>query len=92
MARIKKTDNSYLQDKIHLRINHLPPGDEPINVLDCYAGEGTIWRNIKRLAQPRTFRVLPIDTRKDIGFHLPGDNLGFLASLDLTKFHVIDLL
>jgi hypothetical protein len=36
--------------------------------------------------------VLPIDKRKDTrSFRLPGDNLRYLKTLDLTEFNVIDL-
>lgn len=83
-----KTDNSHLEDKVNLRINHLPPGD--LRVLDCYSGKGTIWRTIKKRTG-RNIKTLPIDVRKDIGFHLAGDNLDFLTTLDLSRFDVIDL-
>lgn len=87
MAQIK-TDNSYLADKVALRCEHLP--QSPI-VLDCYAGDGTIWTWVeKQTRQP--IERLPIDTRNDLtGLYLPGDNLGFLETLDLNQFNVIDL-
>jgi hypothetical protein len=85
----KKTDNSYLQSKIDLRIAHLPAGD--VAVLDCYAGTGKIWSGVEEQSG-RTITVLPIDKRKDTrSFRLPGDNTRFLQSLDLTKYNVIDL-
>lgn len=83
-----KTDNSKLAKKVRLRINHLPGGD--LIVLDCYTGRGTIWKEVKKRTG-RSIKTLPIDTRKDIGFHLPGDNVTFLVALDLTKFNVVDL-
>jgi len=84
-----KTDNSYLRDKIQLRINNLPSGD--ISVLDCYSGKGLIWAAVRELTG-RKIRTLPIDRRADKDdFHLPGDNLEYLQTLDLTKFNVVDL-
>ena len=83
-----KTDNSFIKLKIDLRISHLPSGD--LRVLDCFAGSGKIWRSIKKRTG-RNIKILPIDLRKDIGFHLSGDNLDYLISLDLTKFEVVDL-
>lgn len=84
-----KTDNSYLRDKVELRIKHLPEGD--VRVLDCYAGQGLIWAAVKELTG-RDIKVLPVDHRSDKGdFHLHGDNLEYLETLDLSKYNVIDL-
>jgi hypothetical protein len=84
-----KTDNSYLRDKVDLRINHLPAGD--VRVLDCYSGKGLIWAAVQKVSG-RKMKVLPIDQRKDkLDFHLHGDNLDYLETLDLAKFNVIDL-
>lgn len=89
MAQIKKTNNSYLGNKVDLRINHLPDGN--LSVLDCYGGAGKIWAAIER-ETGRQIRYLPID-RLDygVGLFLPGDNLVYLASLDLSRFNVVDL-
>jgi hypothetical protein len=87
-----KTDNSYLSDKVALRLAHLP-GKGEVRVLDCFAGKGVIWKAVQRLAPGRDIRVLPIEIKKDddLLFHLPGDNTRFLESLDLARFDVIDL-
>lgn len=85
-----KTDNSYLRDKVDLRLNHLPAGK--VRVLDCYSGKGLIWEAVKRLAGKRDLQVLPIDHRHDkTDFHLHGDNISYLETLDLVRFNVIDL-
>jgi len=84
-----KTDNSYLADKVGLRAEHLPAG-HTITVLDCFAGSGRIWRAVKRRHPKKDIRILAMD-KKNIGFHLPGDNLAWLKSMDLSKFNVIDL-
>lgn len=87
MAQIK-TDNSYLADKVQLRIDYLPKS--PI-VLDCYAGNGLIWRYVEnKIGKP--IERLAIDTRNDLQeLYLPGDNRQFLSQIDLSQFNVIDL-
>lgn len=85
-----KVNNSFLKDKIALRINHLPDGD--LRVLDCFAGSGLIWQAIARALPERSIKVLPIDTQPyDGAFRLPGDNRRYLSELDLSRFNVIDL-
>lgn len=83
-----KTDNSYLADKVGLRINHLPKRGV-VTVLDCFAVTGRIWRAVKRRTN-REISILAMDKRP-IGFHLPGDNIAWLSGLDLDKFNVIDM-
>jgi len=89
MVQTKKTDNSHLSLKVRLRIQHLPAHGD-IRVMDCFTGKGLIWRQVKA-ATGRNIYTLPIDIRKDIGFHLPGDNLGYLATLTLSKYDIVDL-
>ncbi len=87
MARTK-IDNSYLPDKVALRISHLPQSPR---VLDCFAGNGIIWRWVQKKTGTQIER-LPIDVRNDLDeLYLPGDNCSFLESLDLAQFNVIDL-
>jgi hypothetical protein len=84
-----KTDNSFLRDKVQLRVNNLPPGD--LRVLDCYSGKGLIWAAVERITG-RKIIILPIDKRPDKDdFHLPGENLEYLETLDLSRFNVVDL-
>ncbi len=82
-----QTDNSFLGDKIALRMSHL--SEEPIKVLDCFGGKGLVWQGVKILTK-KDIKVLAID-KIDFGFHLPGDNVRYLQELDLSKFNVIDL-
>lgn len=89
MAATKKTANSYLAAKVHLRASLLP--SKPVSILDCFAGDGTVWAGVFRLTGRMDDKRLPIDIRDDIGFHLPGDNLGWLKSIDLSRFSVVDL-
>jgi len=82
-------DNSFLYDKIKLRMNNFPEKDS-INVLDCFAGNGTIWKYIKNHCNKK-INILSIDKKQLSGIYLKGDNLKFLQSIDLNKFDVIDL-
>lgn len=84
----KKTFNSYLADKVWLRARNMPKGE--VNVLDCFAGKGTIWRAVG-LVTGREINTLPIDTTNNEGFYLPGDNRSFLSIIDLSRFNVVDL-
>lgn len=84
-----KTDNSYERDKAALRVSMLPDGE--VSVLDCYAGRGVVWKAVEKLSG-RKIKRLPIDIRADdIGFHLPGSNVGWLKSIDLRKYTIVDL-
>ena len=88
-----KTNNSYLADKVALRLAHLPD-KKVVKVLDCFAGRGVIWQAVRKLAPGRDIRVLPIEVKpqeEDVLFYLPGDNTRFLETLDLGRFDVIDL-
>ena len=83
-----QTDSSFFETKVKLRIDNLPAGD--CNVLDCYAGTGLIWRTIKERTK-RRINVLGMDLKKLQGIYLQGDNLKFLASMDISRFNIIDL-
>ena len=83
-----QTDHTFFADKVQLRLRHLPDGD--LRVLDCFAGEGFIWRAIRE-ATGREIEVLPLDIRDGFGFHLPGDNRRYLSTIDLSRFNVIDV-
>lgn len=88
-----QTDNNkkYFLDKIALRINNLPQ-DDPVRVLDCYAGHGILWKAVK-YKTGRDIKVLSIEkkTLPNLELYLHGDNLKFLKGMDLAKFDVIDL-
>ena len=84
------TDNSYLADKIALRLSMLPKA-KAINVMDAFHGAGTIWKNIEKRYLGE-IKITKLDRdQKDDCFVLLGDNRKFLASLDLNKYQVIDL-
>lgn len=88
MALTKKTQNSYLGNKIGLRLHDLP--DNP-SVLDCFGGEGLIWKAIEREIG-RPVRRIGIDKQDwGEGFYLPGDNIAYLRTMDLSRFNIVDL-
>jgi len=87
MNRVR-TDNTFLETKIRLRLDNLPAGD--CRVLDCYAGTGLIWRTIKKRSKKK-INVLGIEIENRDGIYLQGDNRKFLSSMDLSAFNVIDL-
>lgn len=86
-----KTRNSHMAMKVALRAAHLPKAD-PVRVLDCYAGEGVIWKAVEKKTG-RKFEITAIDIEKPKKrrVQLTGDNMKFIPSLDLSKFDVIDL-
>ncbi|MDI6781411.1 MAG: hypothetical protein QME49_04815 [bacterium] len=89
-TKIAKKDNSYFYDKVLLRKNHLPVGS--IVVLDCFAGEGKIWKEIKRITGRSDIDVIGIDINKRRGnYTIKTDNRKFLLSANLSKYNVIDV-
>jgi hypothetical protein len=86
----KLTDNSFLADKIALRINNIPK-KQCLSVLDAYHGGGSIWKNIQKKYQGK-IKILKIDKeQKDDCFVLLGDNQKYFDSINLDSFDVIDL-
>ena len=83
-----KTNNSFYADKVNLRSRHLPEG--AIRILDCFGGDGLIWRKIQKNTGREIYH-LPIDILDYGKFHLPGNNLKYLQTMDLTPFNIIDL-
>lgn len=77
-----KTDNSYLNSKINLRMNHLPD-KQNIKVLDCFAGKSRIWKEIKKRLF-KNINVVGID-RISRGSTLKGDNIKYLKGMNLDK-------
>lgn len=92
MAATKKTDNSFMVDKVLLRISRSPwPTNRHLKVLDVFGGHGLVWSSVQKETGFFVSRV-GIDNRKDLKkFHLHGDNVKVLAGLDLKAFDVVDL-
>ena len=90
MPDTKKTENSYFDAKVQLRIRNLPkrPG---LKVLDLFSADGSIWNEIKRRTN-RNMVVVRVERKPGRrGVYLRGDNLKFLDAIGLDQFQVIDL-
>lgn len=87
-----KTDNSELEAKVLLRLESLDAvTNSPVRVLECYGGNGTIWKEVKSRTQ-REIKILRIEKQSDrAGVYLKGDNLKFLGSIDFSDFDIVDL-
>ena len=85
-----QTDNSHLDEKVFLRLESLPK-KEVVRVLECFAGDGVIWKAVKQQTK-QPIRILRIDEKTDKkGIYLKGNNLKFMMSMDLAAFDIIDL-
>lgn len=85
-----KTDNSYIEEKIDLRISAISE-KKSVTVLDCYAGTGKLWTLVK---QRTGCNISVVGIEKENGknkYALPGDNIKYLKNIDLSKFDIIDL-
>lgn len=86
-----KTDNSYFEVKVRLRLDNLPAKPE-VNVLDAYCGTGAIWADVRKRAKGQKITVTGIDQKRKTGrLHLVGENLKFLKGMDLSGFDIVDL-
>lgn len=87
-----QTDNSYLEEKVQLRLDTVNLIDKDvISVLECYAGDGYIWSEV-RLRTKKEIKVLRIDQKPDKkGVYLKGSNMKFIKSMDFSKFDIVDL-
>lgn len=90
---MKQTDNdsSMLEVKIELR-ERLVRGKEKVSVLECFSGDGILWKEVKARHPECAISILRIDMKPDKkGIYLRGDNLKFISSMDLSVFDIIDL-
>ena len=85
----RKTDNSYINEKVKLRLDNLPD-KKYIKVLDCYSGDGRIWNNIKTKTDKK-IDVMSIDTKSKNRVYIKTDNRKVLISINLDSFDIIDL-
>lgn len=91
-GRVQKNNNSYLNDKVALRIEACSlVKKKSIEVLDCFHGSGLIWKLVKDRTN-KDINVTGID-KSDVGIfsEYVCDNVQFLKSCDLSTFDVIDL-
>lgn len=88
-----KTDNdaAMFNVKVELR-ERLIQDKQSYNILEAFAGDGVLWDTIKRKYPDKQLNILRIDQKQNKkGIYLKGDNLKFMATMDLTQFDIIDL-
>lgn len=87
-----QTDNSHLEEKVRLRLDTVNMIDKDvINVLECYAGDGFIWSEVK-LHTKKEIKVLRIDQKPGKrGVYLKGENMKYLRNMDFSGFDIVDL-
>ena len=86
-----KIDASHFEAKVRLRLEAIE-GKSGQKVLECYAGTGRLWEEVER----RTGKKIDItriekERKKCRLRHLQGDNLKYVAGMDLSSFDIIDL-
>ena len=92
MTQQIKTDNRRLDLKIQLRrmvLDQARLGE--LRVLDLCAGEGLVWRTMKRFVKLADY--VPVDISPRLPGTLHGDVMEdrFLSAFDLTHYTVIDI-
>ena len=83
-------DKKIIEAKIQLRLMSLPKNQNQVSILECFAGEGILWNEVKKRTK-KQLKILSIDKNNYQKISLKGDNIRFLKSLDLTKYQIIDL-
>lgn len=90
----QKTDNDNLSKKLALRMAVvdalLARGEDEVRVLDCFAGDGTIWRLLRQEYGPRIKHV-GIDRAWKRGARYLGDNRRYLRLLPINDYNLIDI-
>lgn len=92
MSSNKKTDNSFTEEKVLLRLETVNLIDkQEINVLEAYAGDGVIWKKVQEQTK-KNINILKIEMKGNKkGVYLKGDNSKFLPLFDFSKYDIIDL-
>lgn len=87
------TENSHLRTKVRLRMELLDMiGTKKPYVLDAFAGQGIIWKEIQRQRPDLEIATVGIEKRKYINPNvIMGDNRKAMKGMDLTVFDLIDL-
>ena len=92
MSQQTKTDNRRLDLKILIRNKVLQEaGLAELRVLDLCAGEGAVWRAMKKTVKIADY--VPVDISPRLPGTLQGDVMDdrFLSAFDLSQFTVIDI-
>jgi len=92
MSHQTKTDNRRLDLKVQLRRHTLDQAQlGAIRVLELCAGEGAVWRTMRRHVKVADY--VPVDIAPRLPGTLKGDVMDerFLSAFDLSRFTVIDI-
>ena len=85
----KKNDNSHLKNKISLRIENLPDKTS-LKILDCFHGEGLIWKKITETVKTKKIVINKVDI-KEKGDSLKINIYKILPTLTLSEYDIIDI-
>jgi hypothetical protein len=87
------TENSHLRTKVRLRLELIDQiGKDKIHVLDAFAGQGLVWKEIQRQRPDLQITTVGIEKRKYVNPNvIMGDNRKAMKGMDLTVFDIIDL-
>jgi hypothetical protein len=87
------TENSHLRTKVRLRLELIDEiGKDKIHVLDAFAGQGLVWKEIQRQRPDLEVTTVGIEKRKYVNPNvIMGDNRKAMKGMDLTVFDMIDL-
>ena len=87
------TENSHLRTKVRLRLELIDKiGKDKIHVLDAFAGQGLVWKEIQRQRPELQVTTVGIEKRKYVNPNvIMGDNRKAMKGMDLTVFDIIDL-
>ena len=87
------TENSHLRTKVRLRLELIDKiGKDKIHVLDAFAGQGLVWKEIQRQRTDLQVTTVGIEKRKYVNPNvIMGDNRKAMKGMDLTVFDIIDL-
>jgi len=87
------TENSHLRTKVRLRLELIDQiGKDKIHVLDAFAGQGLVWKEIQRQRPDLQITTVGIEKRKYVNPNvIMGDNRKAMKGMDLTAFDIIDL-
>lgn len=90
----KKTDNDNLTQKLAIRMLAVDTlkkyGIEEIHVLDCFAGNGKLWRLLKQ-EYGDSIKDIGIDSESKHGAKYLGDNRKYLKYLPINDYELIDI-
>lgn len=87
------TENSHLRTKVRLRLELIDQlGKTQLHVLDAFAGQGLVWKEIQRQRADLEITTVGVEKRKYVNPNvIMGDNRKAMKGMDLTAFDIIDL-